>query len=226
MRHHDQQLHKRNLVALEFVSSEQTYLEGLDVVVKIFCLRLKVMVELGRPLLTLDEIQSAFLNVEEIRDMSRLILEDMKKLQQNGLDALAEGIGPLFLEFLPYFKMYTLFVNHYHTSSMTLREYRKSNKNLEAFMCLQERCEGTDVSSLLITPVQRIPRYLLLLDSLIKEFDPMHHALPALKHALDELKSVASNVNESCYSSEARSRVLEIQRQFFNDKVQLVHRHR
>jgi len=63
----------------------------------------------------------------------------------------------------------------------------------------------------LITPIQRIPRYLLLLRGVLKltaDEDPMRSDL---KVALDQFDHIANDINESFRRKEARLRVIEVQ---------------
>jgi FYVE/RhoGEF/PH domain-containing protein 5/6 len=58
----------------------------------------------------------------------------------------------------------------------------------------QPESMGRDVRSLLIMPVQRIPRYNLLLQELLKGTAEDHPAYPSLIDALDIMKKVAEHV--------------------------------
>jgi hypothetical protein len=58
--------------------------------------------------------------------------------------------------------MYSIYVNNFNLAVGTVRELRKL-KEFEIF-CK----EKPDIDSLLILPIQRIPRYELLLDQMIK----------------------------------------------------------
>jgi hypothetical protein len=46
------------------------------------------------------------------------------------------------------------------------------------------RCKNMDLVSLLVTPIQRVPRYRLLLEELVKVTPPFHKDRPALQKAL------------------------------------------
>jgi len=58
------------------------------------------------------------------------------------------------------------------------------------------KLSGIDLSSLLITPVQRIPRYELLLKELINCTWETHPDYTNLEKALQTIKGVASTINE------------------------------
>eukprot|EP00162_Nutomonas_longa_P021028 comp4120_c0_seq1/m.2524 comp4120_c0_seq1/g.2524 ORF comp4120_c0_seq1/g.2524 comp4120_c0_seq1/m.2524 type:complete len:207 (+) comp4120_c0_seq1:2-622(+) len=63
-------------------------------------------------------------------------------------------------------------------------------------------------------PVQRIPRYELLLRDLIKYTDPDHPDRGQLEMALEKIISIAKQVNESKERQERMAKVWEIQNRF------------
>lgn len=69
-----------------------------------------------------------------------------------------------------------------------------------------------DIQSYLIMPVQRLPRYRLLLEDLIKNTNGLHHKdYRPLIAACEEIKKVANFINEQKKEAENMNRVLEIQ---------------
>ena len=54
-----------------------------------------------------------------------------------------------------------------------------------------------DLESFLILPVQRIPRYMLLLDALLKFTPPDHPDFNNLTEAIAKVKSVADHLNQA-----------------------------
>jgi len=97
-------------------------------------------------------------------------------------------------------------------------------------MCLQpvnafkSFCEKTSKDSkclplpaLLITPVQRIPRYRLLIQEYIKHTDKSHPDYPKLTKALDQIKDTATFINESVRMSQNREIILGLTKEFIRD---------
>jgi hypothetical protein len=60
----------------------------------------------------------------------------------------------------------------------------------------QQQAGGT-LESFLITPIQRIPRYVLLLTELLKHTEPSHPDHELLQKAIPLVKDVAEFVNTS-----------------------------
>jgi len=59
------------------------------------------------------------------------------------------------------------------------------------------RLKGQSISSLLIKPIQRVPRYMLLLKELSKETPKDHPATPLLDTALEQIGESARQINEA-----------------------------
>lgn len=76
-------------------------------------------------------------------------------------------IGALFKSFAPFLKMYTQYVNNHENSSQILNELIQKKRKKFIQFCntalTDARCKGNSLQSLLIMPVQRVPRYKLLL---------------------------------------------------------------
>jgi hypothetical protein len=88
--------------------------------------------------------------------------------------------------------------------------------------------EGLDIMSLLITPVQRVPRYLLLLRELLR-FTPAEHAhRSSLERAIKKIGAIATHINEMQRAFENGSTLLEMQHQItgMTDELNLFQPHR
>jgi len=70
-------------------------------------------------------------------------------------------------------------------------------------------------------PVQRIPRYNLLLDDLLKNTDDSHPDKESIAAALLVMKGVADHVNESIRKRENRQHIQSIQERIVNSKVDI-----
>ena len=79
-------------------------------------------------------------------------------------------------------------------------------------MLLRALGQGShNVASLLIQPVQRIPRYKLLLEELHKATPPAHADAAAIGTALEAVSGIAASVNEAVRRREAVEKVVELQ---------------
>jgi FYVE/RhoGEF/PH domain-containing protein 3 len=104
-------------------------------------------------------------------------------------------IGFIFLENAPVLKLYVEYVNNYENSVRTIAECIK-NKNFVDFVVETVGLVDTyPLSSLLIQPIQRIPRYEMLLSDLVKHTWDSHPDMESLQKALAVIKANAQFVN-------------------------------
>ncbi|KAG5185840.1 hypothetical protein JKP88DRAFT_311119 [Tribonema minus] len=84
---------------------------------------------------------------------------------------------------------------------------------------LQRACRGLQLRDLLIMPVQRIPRYRLLLETMVrhtKDADPLSRGLA---ENLAQMSTVVDQINQDVHKMERRNRVLALQYQFAEEWV-------
>ena len=68
------------------------------------------------------------------------------------------------------------------------------------------------LNDLLIMPIQRIARYVLLLSDLKKHISPDHPEFPVLDRAVNGMKQLANSVNEVKRREEEMTRLFEVQK--------------
>jgi len=67
---------------------------------------------------------------------------------------------------------------------------------------------------MLILPIQRVPRYVLLLQDLLKNTDPNHPDYPSLEESTEAMKVVAHQINTAIAQAESRAQCVRIQEMF------------
>ncbi len=76
-----------------------------------------------------------------------------------------------------YFGVYPAYIINYDAAVIRLKKVRKKSNKLVVFLDEQKNrpeSRKLDLDSLLIMPVQRIPRYKLLFEELLKHTDDTH----------------------------------------------------
>ena len=81
-----------------------------------------------------------------------------------------------------------------HQDILERMEMARDSADLNGFLNDVERRCNVTLQSLLIQPVQRIPRYKLLLEQLLKETPQAHPDHPNLVSTLEEVSAVATKV--------------------------------
>ncbi|GIQ87326.1 hypothetical protein KIPB_009339, partial [Kipferlia bialata] len=123
-----------------------------------------------------------------------------------------------FLKMGPFMKIYKTYTNKFDTAVCTLRQDIDTKPELAALlqrMCAREDSHNQDVYSLLIMPVQRIPRYLMLLDTVAKYTPEGAEGRESLLKAVEGIKEVADDVNTAITDHKNREEIRNIQAKLF-----------
>jgi len=118
----------------------------------------------------------------------------------------------VLLKHAEFFKMYVPYTNRYAEGQRALREARDHHAaETEEVLARAAAAGAPDVESLRIAPVQRIPRYVLLLTELDKKTKSSHPDSAPVRGALRAISVVAQHINERMRASELEAKILEIQ---------------
>jgi len=122
-------------------------------------------------------------------------------------------LSDIFIKSGAFFKMMSTYVNGYNQALFTYSQCKQKNKLFVQFLekCRADVTNLMDLQSYLIMPVQRLPRYVLLLTELIKYSNPKHPGYKNLAVSLEEVRKVADFVNEAKKHAENSQKMLEIQ---------------
>eukprot|EP01103_Thecamoeba_quadrilineata_P002494 TRINITY_DN12446_c0_g1_i1.p1 TRINITY_DN12446_c0_g1~~TRINITY_DN12446_c0_g1_i1.p1 ORF type:complete len:776 (+),score=181.15 TRINITY_DN12446_c0_g1_i1:136-2328(+) len=206
-------------VEREIIATERTYLISLYQLITKYLIPLR-----GQSFAKENDLRSIFSNVEVLYQCNLQILSG---LDPNNKTIAITKVGLIFRQFSPYLKLYTQYVSNYGNAIGTIERLKK-NKKISAFLeeCREKTPSNLDMNSMLIQPVQRIPRYVLLLQELFKYTSEEHVDYQNITAALADLKSVAATVNETRRKYEQMSKVVEIQQSISGNFMNLVEPHR
>ena len=127
-------------------------------------------------------------------------------------------MGRVFADFSPFFKMYSRFCAGHAAGGEELRAACEARPALRAFLAAASSdpaAAGQDVFSLLAMPVQRVPRYVLLLKELVKHAPGAGQpatAVAALSRGLDLVLAAATRLDNAVAATQNRVAVAAIQR--------------
>ncbi|KAF9583543.1 hypothetical protein BGW38_009217 [Lunasporangiospora selenospora] len=123
-------------------------------------------------------------------------------------------VGDIFKTMAPYLKTYSNFVMTHSTSLAHINECMSRNDRFAEFIRTTERrpeCKSLSFQSHLLLPVQRIPRYKLLIESLLKHTPADHPDHRHLQEALQRMDHTASVINEKIRHHEMSAKMVELQ---------------
>ncbi len=151
--------------------------------------------------------------------MGMFSIVDASKSKQVATGRIPVGrMGALFKTFAPFLKMYTQYVRNHETASQMVTDlYNKKPKKFTQFSTTavaDPRNKGNTLFSLLIMPVQRVPRYKLLLSELIKNTEDTHRDYSDLLSAHSSIDKVAVHINEELRRGLNVARILALQSRF------------
>ena len=103
-----------------------------------------------------------------------------------------------------FFKAYSLFISNFDSSLKMLDELSKKNSNFGLFLSSFQslpKCGSLPVSAHLLSIVQRIPRYKLLLEEYIKHLPEESGDREDSEKALTLITEVFTSFKDGCFSS-------------------------
>lgn len=112
-----------------------------------------------KPLATTEQIKMLFSTLPQVHNLHTSFYKD--------LSANKENAGSVFLNHIDQMKLYAEYFNKYHKANEVYQELSRM-KNFVAFDEEATRKAGNNLNlmALLVQPVQRLPRYELLLEVL------------------------------------------------------------
>jgi len=187
----------RICVLKEITKTEQDYVDTLQFLVDVFMERLQRREEDENDSLVPEGTVAILLsNVEELLKFHKQMLQSMKEGAHDE-PQYEDKIGHAFNKYKDNFEVYAPYCSNHERAQKKLNELTE-NQEFQGFVlgCLMLGNYVNDVSmeGFLLTPIQRICKYPLLLRELIKRTPKGHPDHEDVTEALNLMKTVCSNV--------------------------------
>lgn len=147
------------------------------------------------------QMTETFGGLEEIYEINTLFLASLQaRMSAWTWDT---QIADLFLQLADRLRIYSTFINKYPIAMANYGEYIEQNARYKSALqaLIQTKLPAVPVPLLaghfFIMPVQRIPRYILLLEDLLRATPATHQDSKVLVVALDKLRAVANQINDA-----------------------------
>ncbi len=190
-------LSTRERVIKELFTTELSYCKSLQSVVKT-AIPLTTVHKPFKP----EQQAQIFGNIEFVYAVNATFLGKLHT-KLSDWDDNTSCVGDVMLGAIRFFKPYALYLAEYSSALKLLEELEIKKKSVQTYTAAcQEECGGLTLTSLLITPVQRIPRYILLLQEVIKFTPETHPDRKNLTDALAAVKKYADDMNKTVKLSE------------------------
>ncbi|KAH0794750.1 Kelch motif family protein [Histomonas meleagridis] len=196
--------HRANIAA-EIQSTERTYLNTLKVITGYWEPKTrenKIFTEAESSLIFHDF--PAIINCHETF---------LKNLEERGT-TYGAMLSDVFLDFSAFFKVSLLYISNYPTIINIILEKSKQKdiNNKLRYLEVKNTSEiKGNLQAFLITPVQRMPRYILFLRELIKFTPPSHPDSAMLLMASTKLEEVTRQIEQAAITAENNEKLLTIQ---------------
>jgi hypothetical protein len=214
----------RQKIFNEIKETERKYLANLDILNKLY---LKP-IEKHKFIKLTPEIKNILSTLTIIHNINSTLLMNLD-------NANKDNVGKVFKNIIPFLKTYTSYFNSYEIATNDIRKAQKENKKFGEWLDKTEknakRSGQLGLNSYLIQPIQRVPRYSLLLNELLKHTKQDHEDYENLQHCLRETKKVATHLDLAIEEMDNRIKMAGIQRNLMSNdgnfsKVGIVQPHR
>ncbi|EDR28796.1 FYVE, RhoGEF and PH domain-containing protein, putative [Entamoeba dispar SAW760] len=200
-------LEKRKMVCKEIYETEISYITSLGICENFYY---RKMIKETSPFHA-EDVKQIFLYYDEIlrcnREFASMVIKSWKD------KTFEDSIGELFLNFSPFFIVYRNFLIN-HNKAFTLLTKLEEDTKLKRYL---ENCQyqistnqNLDLRDYLIMPVQRLPRYNLLLTDLLKNTPTNHCDYQNIIKALEVMKEVTTKVNESISTNKQQQKLFDL----------------
>jgi hypothetical protein len=212
---------KKDAVIAEILQTEISYIDKLRLLIEFYCNPLCELAKNGllSKKIKHSDIKDLFSGIQIVMKFHDSFVE---QLQQQASSA---QIGRIFKNAGPFMKVYKQYVETYEDRIEKLRELKKVSE-FSKFLKVAAVSSAEDLSSLMIAPVQRLPRYVLLLKELYKRTDDSDDDKVLISEAIHVLSQITQDVNEAKRLMESTERMMILQSKFDGSFQDLIRPHR
>lgn len=200
-------------VILELINSERDFVKHLKDVVEGYLSPARRHPEI----FTGERINTIFSNIEQLYEFQKQFLASLENCI-NWNDLASSEVGNCFLEFENGFSVYHYYCNNHPNAISELQDlYTKPRfvKFFEACRLVQNMID-ISLDGFLLTPIQKICKYPLQLNELLKNTNEEHPDFRPVSDALESMRNCANLANERKRRIEALADIMSFQEKVEN----------
>eukprot|EP01103_Thecamoeba_quadrilineata_P018868 TRINITY_DN7422_c0_g1_i1.p1 TRINITY_DN7422_c0_g1~~TRINITY_DN7422_c0_g1_i1.p1 ORF type:complete len:545 (-),score=73.96 TRINITY_DN7422_c0_g1_i1:77-1711(-) len=205
----------RNEIVKEILETEKLYVKNLKILIGLYVQPLKATIRTPEAIVTEEDMKRLFSNIETILNVNTEFLICLENRINDWNDN--QLLGDIFLQFAPLFKLYSEYSQNYDIALGTIQQLNETNPRFAEFLQTSQRIEDNQnlgVHAFLIAPIQRLPRYILLLKNLQFNTPREHPDFIKLTESVQKFQQVTDHVNESIKKAENTMKIMELQDRF------------
>lgn len=222
---------RRRRIAEEIRDTEATYVTMISKVQEGIIDPIKKTISQEDSIISPEELKEVFSNLPEILNVHSSLLQKLNQRFSNW--NASSSFSDIFIQLEKSFtELYIEYVANFDNVTLLVKYIRKKKphfkKLIKDFEKEQAKSNALDLASFLILPVQRLPRYVLLLLELEKftdegtvDKDPKNQS--NLENAIASIKRVLEKVDESKTTQNEGQKIATIQRNMELEELELVH---
>ncbi|XP_024136994.1 FYVE, RhoGEF and PH domain-containing protein 4a isoform X2 [Oryzias melastigma] len=208
--HNETKEQKLFKIASELLHTEKAYVARLHLLDQVFCA--KLMEEANKGTFPVDVVKNIFSNISSIHAFhSQFLLPDLEKRMDEW--ASTPRIGDILQKFTPFLKMYAEYVKNFDKAMELLKQWSDRSPQFKAIILeiqSQEICGCLTLQHHMLEPVQRIPRYEMLLKDYLKKLPDKHPDERDAQKSLEIIATAATHSNTAIRKSENLKKLMEI----------------
>ncbi|XP_063756838.1 FYVE, RhoGEF and PH domain-containing protein 4a isoform X3 [Eleginops maclovinus] len=197
-------------IASELLHTEKAYVARLNLLDQIFCT--KLMEEANKGTFPVDVVKNIFSNIVSIHAFhSQFLLPDLEK--RMGEWASTPRIGDILLKLTPFLKMYAEYVKNFEKAMELLKHWTDRSPQFKGIIQeiqSQEACGSLTLQHHMLEPVQRVPRYEMLLKDYLKKLPQDDSDRQDSEKSLEIIATAATHSNSAIRKSENLKKLMEI----------------
>uniref|UniRef100_A0A8C8M3U4 FYVE, RhoGEF and PH domain containing 4b n=1 Tax=Oncorhynchus tshawytscha TaxID=74940 RepID=A0A8C8M3U4_ONCTS len=203
----EQKLYK---IANELLLTERAYVARLHLLDQVFCARLTQ--EAGKGLFPVDVVRTIFSNISSIHTFhSQFLLPDLET--HIGQWSVSPRLGDVMQQHAPFLRMYAEYVMSFDHAMELLRVWTERSapfRNVIQDIQSREVCGSLTLQHHMLEPVQRLPRYEMLLRDYLKRLPDDDSDHSHAEKSLQVISMAATHSNSAIRQSENLKKLLEI----------------
>ncbi|KAF6732420.1 FYVE, RhoGEF and PH domain-containing protein 4 [Oryzias melastigma] len=207
------------LIANELLQTERAYVARLHLLDQVFCLRLTEEAERGS--FPPEVIRNIFSNISSIYSFHcQFLLPDLESCICRWQEG--PGLGKALLQYAPFLRMYADYVRNFDGAMELLKTWTERSSAFRSIINdvqSQEVCGRLTLQDHMLEPVQRVPRYEMLLKDYLKKLPEDHPDYQFSQKSLQVISMAATHSNSAIQKAESQKRQLEIYKMVGEEEV-------
>jgi RhoGEF domain len=197
---------KRGRLALELLATERAYVRNMTILSEQF------LAPLCKRYAAEESFAAVAGDVKVLIGYNRVLLGDLeKRISSDASEAYSSELGSVFMLMSSFLKTYKQYTAHYAKVMSRIRLLQKDAKFAQHLESLKsDETRGKGLRDFMIMPVQRVPRYLMLISSLSESTWHAHPDFAKLRVAKEKLEELADYLEASQEEAARQQRVFEI----------------